>query len=276
MNILVDGRCADGLPLDDRGLHYGDGVFETLAVHAGRPLLWERHCARLRTGCERLGLDRPAESQLAEELHSVCAGAGERAVGKIIVTRGSGGRGYAPPRSARARRIVMSLPWPEYDAANAVQGVAVRWCQATIGRSPLLAGIKSLNRLEQVLARQEWRDEFAEGLLCDSDGCVIEATMSNVFLVRRGTLITPDLSQSGVAGVMRAEVLEAARDRHITVEERDVTAAEINAADEVFLTNSLIGVWPVRRLDHRDYSIGEITQTLQKATAGAQCFREYD
>ncbi|HEX9626359.1 MAG TPA: aminodeoxychorismate lyase [Acidiferrobacterales bacterium] len=276
MKALVDGRAADSLPLDDRGLHYGDGVFETVAVCAGRPLLWERHLERLRRGCARLGLLAPDAQGLSDELAALCRDAGPRAVVKLIVTRGGGGRGYAPPDDARTRRILLSLPWPDHDPLSAVRGVMVRRCRTTIGRNPLLAGIKHLNRLEQVLARREWRDEFAEGLLSDADGCVIEGTMSNLFLVSRGTLITPDLSQSGVAGVMRAEVLEAARALGIAVAERGVPAAELAAADEMFLTNSLIGLWPVRRLDDRDFPIGELTQTLQKATAGAQCFRQYD
>lgn len=269
--LLINGCIASHLPALDRAIHYGDGVFETLAVHGGRPLLWERHMERLQRGCQRLGLPMPDAALLRAELESLCPREG-RAVAKIILSRGAGGRGYAPPDAATATRVVSIWPWPDYPAQNARTGVAVRWCRTPVSISPHLAGIKHLNRLDQVLARAEWRNEYAEGLMCDPAGFVVEGTMSNLFAVSGDIIITPELSQSGVAGVMRAEIMDAAGELGLRVEEVRISAPELDRMDEIFLTNSIIGVWPVRVLATRSYDIGKVSQTLQRAIREAQCF----
>lgn len=265
---LINGVSATHISVSDRGLHYGDGLFETLAVNAGTALLWDAHLQRLLAGCERLGIPAPDTALLENEAAQLCAGQA-RAVLKIIVTRGPAGRGYAPPRHATPTRILSRTAWPDHPAAHAQQGVAVDWCRTPLARNPRLAGIKHLNRLEQVLARAEGPSTLAEGLMCDTEGYAIEGTMSNVFIVRHGTLITPDLSQSGVAGVLRAQVLAAAREHGVECREAWLRPAEVEAAEEVFLTNSIIGLWPVTRLGERTYPLGKITQTLQHALAAA-------
>lgn len=264
MRTLINGDEVGCLAVADRGLQYGDGLFETIAIHHGRAALWERHMERLAAGCQRLGLDMPDIGRLLAEV-KLAAGDDARAVVKLLVTRGASGRGYRPDGAGTPIRIVQGLPWPTHPATAARDGVAVRWCALRLARQPRLAGLKHLNRLEQVLARAEWRDEYAEGLMCDTGGLVIEGTMSNLFLVHQGVLITPDLSESGVAGVMRAEVLERARALGIVASVRAVTAAMVEEAGELFLTNSLIGLWPVRQLESRTYVVGEITQALQQA-----------
>jgi 4-amino-4-deoxychorismate lyase len=268
MTILVNGRAADTLTVADRGLHYGDGLFETVAVQRGEPRLWNRHMQRLSEGCRRLGLPAPDIAVLRAETRRV-AGESERAAVKIILTRGQAGRGYRTKGPVVPTRIVLPRPWPEYPPEWARHGVAVRWCETRLARQPRLAGLKHLNRLEQVLARAEWHDEVAEGLMRDAEGSVIEGTMSNLFVVRAGTLVTPDLSQSGVAGVMRAEVLERAAALGIPCRVETVGVAAVEAAEALFLTNSLIGIWPVQRLESRVYEVGQITQALQQALFGA-------
>lgn len=261
--ILVNGKSTDCLPASDRGLQYGDGLFETIAVLHQTPQLWERHVERLTEGCARLSIPLPDVLLLREEVAQVIGGE-DRCVVKLIVTRGLSGRGYRC-ESPVPTRIVLRRHWPGYPDAAARLGVTVRWCRTRLALQPQLAGLKHLNRLEQVLARSEWQDEAAEGLMCDSAGRVIEGTMSNLFLVVAGTLVTPDLSQSGVAGVMRAEVLARAAGLGIATTIKPVTPAMVEAADELFLTNSLIGLWPVARLDTRPYAVGKITQTFQAA-----------
>ncbi len=266
--VLVNGLPVEHISVSDRGLQYGDGLFETLAIDAGRPLLWDAHLQRLLDGCRRLAIPAPATDVLADEAGQLCAGQA-RAVLKIVVTRGPSARGYAPPLDAMPTRILSRAPWPNYPAAHARHGVAVAWCATPLARNPCLAGIKHLNRLEQVLARAECRPPFAEGLMCDTDGQAIAGTMSNLFAVSGDTLATPDLSQSGVAGVVRAQVLAVARARGLDCRERRLTPAEVEAADELFLTNSIIGLWPVSRLGARTYPIGNVTQTIQTALATA-------
>lgn len=273
MSTLVNGQEARHLPVTDRGLQYGDGVFETMALRHGEPLLWQRHLQRLAEGCARLGLRKPDDSLLRQELNRV-AGNEARAVAKIILTRGSGGRGYRPDGDAEPTRIVQHLPWPAYPA-DAQHGVRVRWCTTRLAQQPRLAGIKHLNRLEQVLARAEWQDDYAEGLMRDSEGLVIEGTKTNLFLVcADGTLVTPDLSQSGVAGVMRAQILDSVASLGLRCRVQAVDMDLVHAAQELFLTNSLIGLWPITQLEARRYVVGQISQKIQAALQSAGCVVE--
>lgn len=271
MTTLVNGQAGTNLPVADRGLQYGDGLFETMALRNGEPLLWDRHMQRLGLGCRRLGLPAPETRLLREEVARI-AGTEVRAVAKIILTRGAAGRGYRADASGTATRIVQRLPWPAHPDAASKEGVTVRWCETRLARQPRLAGMKHLNRLEQVLARAEWQEDYAEGLMRDTDGLVIEGTMTNLFLVRDdGTVVTPDLSQSGVAGVMRAQVMDSAAAMGMNCLIQAVTTDMVTSAQELFLTNSLIGIWPIRRIEARHYVVGQISQTLQAALHAADC-----
>ncbi|MGH8351917.1 MAG: aminodeoxychorismate lyase [Pseudomonas sp.] len=258
----VDGRPAEALSVKDRGLAYGDGLFETIGVKSGRPALLERHLTRLAVGCARLAIPCD-EALIRAELLAFCAGLGE-GVAKLILTRGDGLRGYAPPQPAQPRRILQGGPAPAYPAPNAEQGVRLFPCATRLAEQPLLAGLKHLNRLEQVLARAEWQDsEHAEGLMLDVSGRVVEGVYSNLFLVNDGGLLTAELSRCGVAGVMRAELLVRAERLGIPVAVRDLGYSELLEADEVFLCNSLYGVWPVCSLGEHDWPVGPLTRKLQ-------------
>ncbi|WP_137817843.1 aminodeoxychorismate lyase [Pseudomonas sp. 2FG] len=262
MSSWIDGRPAETLPVKDRGLAYGDGLFETIAVKHGRPQLLERHLARLSEGCARLAIPCD-EGLIRTELLAFSAVLGE-GVAKLILTRGDGVRGYAPPQAAHSRRILQGSSAPAYPTVNAEQGVRLFPCATRLAEQPLLAGLKHLNRLEQVLARAEWQDlEHAEGLMLDVSGRVIEGVYSNLFLVKDGVLLTPDLSRSGVAGVMRAELLSQAERLALPVAVREISTVELLEADEVFLCNSLYGVWPVRALQGHDWLVGPLTRKLQ-------------
>ena len=183
---------------------------------------------------------------------------------KLIVTRGEGLRGYAPPQPSRPCRVLLGSPAPTYPSEHAEQGVRLFPCVTRLAEQPLLAGLKHLNRLEQVLARAEWQSPaYAEGLMCDSAGRVIEGVYSNLLLCKDGQLLTAELSRCGVAGVMRAEVLAQAERLGIVVHIRDISRAELLAADEVFLCNSLYGIWPVRELQGHDWPVGPLTRKLQ-------------
>ena len=258
----VDGRPATDLPLSDRGLAYGDGLFETIAVRGGSAKLLPRHLARLSEGAQRLSIDLDLPA-LEAELSAFFAELGE-GVAKLMVTRGDGLRGYAPPQPSSSRRILLGNPLPNYPASNAEQGVRLFPCATRLAEQPLLAGLKHLNRLEQVLARGEWQDAaFAEGLMRDVSGRAIEGVFSNLFLVKDGVLLTPELSRCGVAGVMRAEVLAQAEHQGIALQVRDIAFDELLQADEVFLCNSLYGIWPVRELAASVWPAGPLTRKLQ-------------
>ena len=262
--ILVNGQPCDSIDARDRGLAYGDGVFRTLRTQAGQPLWWHDHYATLAADCAALKLACPAEALLHSEACAVAeAGAG---VVKIVITRGVGVRGYAPSGGQATTRLVLSAPLPAHADADAPQAITARWCSLRLASQPRLAGIKHLNRLENVLARGEWDDPaIAEGLLCDTDGRVVSGVMSNLFWARDGVLYTPDLGQCGVAGVARMRLLRAAAQRGIPTRIERLPPAAILAADELMICNSLIGVRRVARLGDTNWSPTGWTDTLNTA-----------
>ena len=258
---LVNGQST-GLDPADRGLAYGDGLFETMAARDGRIRWLDLHLDRLEEGCRRLEIPAPSRSLLADEIDAYCPREG-RAVVKLIVTRGPGARGYRPPEPATPTRVLAVLPWPEYPDSYYRDGISVRTCRSRLGENPALAGIKHLCRLEQVLAELELRgDAVQQGLVLDAGGHVVGGTASNVFAVARAELSTPSLERCGIRGVMRRAVLEAARTLGLRAEERDVTPDELLDADEIFVTNSLFGIWPVTNLDGQRFSVGPATERV--------------
>jgi 4-amino-4-deoxychorismate lyase len=261
---LIDGLPADTISVFDRGLSYGDGLFETVRVVGGRVPLWSRHMARLAEGCRRLHMPMPDPDDLRGELQQVIAGMAA-AVVRITLTRGIGQRGYAPPPAPAPCRIVAAFDMPVLDPHWAGQGLRLRICELRLGEQPRLAGLKHLNRLEQVLARAEWSDPaIVEGLLLDAAGQVIGATMANVFAGIGGAVVTPALDRCGVAGVARAEVLAALPD----VQVRDLALDELLAADEVFLTSSVRGILPVQAIGDKVFAPGPVARAMQQHWRG--------
>jgi len=262
VGCLVDGRPAQQVPLTDRGLQYGHGVFETIAWTGGRAQFWRQHLQRMQRGCERLLIPMPEPERLWQEVKQVTAGHAGPAVVKITVTRGDSVRGYLADSHSPARRIVCRFPWPERQSP--AEGIRLALCRQPVGYNPSLAGIKHLNRLEQVLARQEWRSpEFGEGVMLDQQKHVISGTMSNVFVVKDDRLLTPVLSGAGVEGVIRGVVLELAEKLGIGSQVAPVPLHQVDLCSEMFVTNSLIGICPVRRFNGKEFaSPGEVTATL--------------
>lgn len=257
--VLVDGIAENRVSALDRGLAYGDGLFETIRAVNGAAPLWDRHMARLSEGCRRLGLPAPDGGVLSREFARVVEGIPDGVV-KIIVTRGCGERGYAPPEAIRVTRIVAAFPSPLSPMDWYRDGIRVRCCKLRLAAQPRLAGIKHLNRLEQVLARAEWSDAaVVEGLLFDQAGNLASATAANVFVVLDGGLLTPPVDQCGVAGVLRGALLEALPD----VQVRTMNKEDLMRADEMFLTSSVRGVLPVRALDERTMPVGRHARVVQ-------------
>jgi 4-amino-4-deoxychorismate lyase len=261
--FLLNGKIRDCLNVTDRGLQYGDGLFETFRVHHGRPLFWQRHFQRLQMGCEVLKIPLPDVHTLKNEALSLCQSV-DSAVLKLIITRGSGGRGYRPPEVPEPSRLFSLHPFPDYPAQFYTDGITVRVCQSRLGINPLLAGYKHLNRLEQVLARSEWSDpSIQEGLLLDINDHLIEGTMSNVFLIQKGRIITPLLDQCGIKGVIRQWIFDTGRQIGTEVNEQRINLADLKLADEVFVCNSVIGIWPVSRIADHQWPVGPVTLQLQ-------------
>lgn len=264
--ILINGEATETVSALDRGLQFGDGLFETLPVIEGEPIQLKDHLQRLRQGCERLDISfHGISAMLEQEAHRLSA-AFQKATLKIIVTRGNSQRGYAYSTGMTPTRILIINDWAGYPAAHADQGIRIKICLTPISENPALAGLKHLNRLDNVMARAELDDAHVEGLMADSSHHLIEGTMSNLFLVRDQVLITPPLEQAGVAGIMRQNILDLAQQRHIKTRLANIDKALLEEAQEVFLCNSLIGIWPVTQITNvGTYNKGPITQKLQQA-----------
>jgi 4-amino-4-deoxychorismate lyase len=258
---LVNGQST-GIDPADRGLAYGDGLFETMAANEGRIRWFDLHLDRLEEGCRRLEIPAPSRNLLTREIETVCPNKG-RVVVKLIVTRGPGARGYPPPESPAPTRVLAISQWPDYPDSRYRDGISVQTCRMRLGENPALAGIKHLCRLEQVLAQLELRGQpVQQGLMLDASGGVAQGTSSNVFIVAGGELATPSLARCGIKGVMRRVVLEASRALDIRAEEREIGPAELIGANEVFMTNALFGIWPVTELDGRRFAVGPTTERL--------------
>jgi 4-amino-4-deoxychorismate lyase len=267
--VLVNGVRDAGLSALDRGLHFGDGLFETIACVKGRPRFLPLHLERLEFGCERLGFAAPNLDEIRAEVVELARDV-DRAIVKVLVTAGEAvARGYARSGSETATRITIRYPWPHESAAQLHDGVMVRTLTLRLGENPRLAGLKHCNRLEQILARAELATDAsrAEGILFSSSGNLVSGTSSNVFLIRDSCLLTPRIDLCGVAGVMRRVVLREARQVGIPTRECELRAQDVQAADEVFLTNARVGIWPVRALDARELTPGPITRHLQSVLA---------
>jgi 4-amino-4-deoxychorismate lyase len=254
--VLLERRVDDV----GRGLAYGDGLFETIRFVDSDAPLWNRHMHRLLTSCERLRMPAPDPQQLRQEARQTVGNQREAAV-RITVTRGVGARGYALPSITATTRIVAAFPMPPIAASIYRDGIRMHRCQTMLADQPLLAGIKHLNRLEQVLARAEWNDPaIGEGLLCDQHGRAICATSANLFAVVDGVTVTPSLERCGVAGVARAEVLDALPACQI----RDLSVAECLRASELFLSSSIRGILPVQTVGDTVYAPGPVTRAMQQ------------
>jgi len=265
----VDGVPAHSIPLDDRGLHYGDGLFETIAASGGEARFLAAHLARLARGCTALGIVMPEAETLRAEIARAAALAPHVLV-KLIVTRGSATlRGYAVAGDESTRRIVCGYAWregPGPDLAPARIGVSPR----RVAWPALLPGIKHLNRLEQVLARTEAQSRgLDEALLCTDDGRIMGGSMTNVFFATGEALVTPPAAGCVVAGVMRGVVIDCAQRAGMRVVEREIDLAEIDGGASLWLTNARVGLWPVATLDGapltRHPAVGRLRAAIRAA-----------
>lgn len=266
---LVNGVEGAGIAADDRGLHYGDGLFETMAAVDGRIRHLPLHLARLVEGCNRLGIPLPAVDAIVTDCERVLDGLGSATV-KLVVTRGPSPRGYAPPEEPTVTRIVTAASSHAHDL-EANRPLVTAICSTRLALNERLAGIKHLNRLEQVLGAAELRElAVDEGIMLAMDGRLIGATAGNVFLVRDGKLLTPAIRDCGVAGIMRQVLLRTADELGLPCEVVDLTSDDLASADEVFLTNAIRGIRRVVAVAGVGrFEAGEVTRQLRERLASA-------
>lgn len=264
--VLVNGELGPLLAVTDRGFNYGDGLFTTLCCRAGQPLLWPLHVARLTQGCARLGFAMVDDGLLLAELQSLAAGSD--CIIKIILTRGSGGRGYGCSGVLGPNRVVSCHPLPAQRQQWREQGLRLATLSGRLGSQPLLAGLKSLNRLEQVLLRREVAAlAVDEGLCLDAEGYLVEATAANLWWRQGERWFTPELSHCGVAGVMRQRLLQLFAEQGVSVDCLRPVRALLDDADEIALSNCTFGLVPVRELDGRLLPPAHATRQLQQQLA---------
>jgi len=253
-----------------RGLQYGDGLFETVAIRNGKPRLWRYHIERLVRGCARLGLAAPHE-RLERELELVlrrCELDTAYCIAKIIVSAADTDRGYGRTMPSQTNVTIGLFPSTPADKQNYLDGVSTMLCETRLATGSPVAGLKSLNRVEQVLARSEClQSGVFEGFTRDADNRLICGTISNMFIVQNTTVCTPSLVRCGVAGTMRQLVIDLMDREGEGVEVRDLIEEDLATADEVFIANSQMGALPVRCCGDYTWSVGDRTRHVMALLA---------
>jgi 4-amino-4-deoxychorismate lyase len=270
---LINGEKENQLSPADRGLCYGDGFFETFYCLEGTLQNWSYHWSRMVRSADILQIALPKESVFLSDFEKLKALQGQTpkaCVIKIIVTRGTGGRGYSPANCHATSRIISTSSMPEYQQLRE-SGMRVSILDSVLTAEGKIAGLKHLNRLGQILAKMELDEKGTnEGVVCNAEGYVREGVSSNLFIVRDKTIITAPLNDCGVAGILRDKVIDSAPTIcDAEVVERNFTIPDLLAADDAFFTNSLLGVCPVKSIEDRMYRTSNITQSLMSANLEA-------
>jgi len=269
----VNGEAVEHLAVDDRGLQYGDGLFETIAIRNGEARLWSKHMERLNKGCELLGIVMPTESDLHAGVMQAVTASGvlpAYAVTKIILTAGTSLRGYGRQRDQLPFVLFGAFAATPPPAVSYQNGIEVALCETRLASNSAFAGIKTLNRLEQVLARSEiMATDAYEGLTMDADDNIICGTMSNVFFVQNKTISTAPVDRSGVSGVMRRHAIDVLRKQELDTRLQYTDLPSLGDVEEVFLSNSQFGVMPVNRCGERTWSVGPVTRKVMSLLAEA-------
>lgn len=263
--ILVNGTEQCEVPITDRAMQYGDGCFTTILVEQGRPQLWPMHLQRLKKNVAAFQIAEPDWEQLTEKVHQLAANYPDKGGVKVLISRGAGGRGYSSAGCVTTQVIISDFAWPAHYIEWQQQGIALGVCQQRLALAPMLAGFKHLNRLEQVLLKQEVDQEgWLDAIVLDVNGNVIEATASNIFWRKGDTLYTPELDMSGVHGVMRAHVIELAAKSGYCLEFVKKPLDVLLCADEVFITNALMALVPVTEINGIRFTARTALNALNK------------
>lgn len=267
---LINGSFDHAISPFDRGFAYGDGVFRTLVMRDGLPENWPLHYQKLVADCGAIGIVCPSAELLMSDLQQLFLPDGltenHLAIAKIIITRGEGERGYAPPAVTMPLRVVIKTAIPQYPEENFVNGVSLYVCETRLAHQPRLAGIKHLNRLENVLARMEWNDPtITDGIMLDADNNVIECTSANIFARFGDVLLTPSLHQCGVAGVTRQRIMNIAHLLSLKIAVETFNVEKLLSADEAMICNSLYGAWQIREIQHKTWQAGALAANTRAA-----------
>ena len=261
---LINGSFDTTISPLDRGFAYGDGIFRTMKVTNGLPEYWPQHYQKLVADCAAINIVCPSAELLMSDIQALYTPT-DTAVCKIIITRGEGERGYAPPAITAPMRVVLKTALRTYPANYLSEGVSLHVCKTQLARQPQLAGIKHLNRLENVLARMEWTDtNIADGILCDAENNVIECTAANIFARFGNTLVTPCLINCGVTGITRQHIIDIAHLVPLIVKIEPISLTQLFLADEVIICSSIYGAWQVKKIMQHTWAPNNLASTLRK------------
>jgi len=262
--MLINGVASTHISANDRGLAYGDGFFTTAKVVNGKVEFWRDHVERLMRASNKFSIELPSLLTLFTEVQTVIAGV-ELGCLKIVITRGEGGRGYSAQGCDNPTRLISLSPWPVHYQDWQRDGIHLGVAEFKLGLQPYLAGYKTLNRFEQVLIKQELNAlEYDDLIVCDINDHVIEASAGNLFWFTEGTLYTPELSQTGVAGIMRKQVLQRAEQKAIPVALVKTDIVQLEYCEAMFITNALMGIVPIKQFQQRLFSDFSLVQALQQ------------
>lgn len=259
ITTLKNGALCSGIDPLDRAFLYGDGLFTSVRVRAGKAALWSRHMQRLQQGAMALALDVDF-GQLEADVSKQCALLGDGTL-KVILSRGVGARGYLPPLQD-ADVYLQLFPQPVADVAQPAIDSGLMTGQ--LGQAmQQLAGIKTLNRLEQVLLRQELATKgWPEGLVCDNHDMIVEGVYSNCFFRVAGEWWTPPITYSGIRGVMRAELMAQMQASQIPLHIRTLSRDALDQIEALFFCNALTEVVPVATLAGRSLDVGAVKSLM--------------
>lgn len=252
--MIVSGQPQTQLNIADRALQYGDGCFTTVAVRRGRAELWPEHLTRLKLSCERLHIVFSAWNELHADVKALIRDQTESVL-KIIISRGEGGRGYSVAGVGQPSYVLSLHAMPQHYQQWQIQGIDLGLSPIKLARQPLLAGIKHLNRLEQVLVKYELeKSSYLDAVVCDTDNMMVETSAANLFWRQGGLWYTPELINSGVEGLMRNLVMDIFRQKSVPIQAVSAKVSSLQQAEEVFICNSLMGVVPIKSFTPIDIS----------------------
>lgn len=271
---LINNKFTEKLSIMDRGFSYGDGFFETMIwENLGgnvKPILkvqyWERHIQRIKDGCKLMQIQFPDYSILLNQRNKILVrsfNSGMKSgILKLIITRGLGGRGYKFESNMKSTLAFLSFKKTKQPEIFYKRGIDLTYCKTKLSVNDRLSGLKHLNRLDSVLARSEWDDEYFDGVFLDIDDNLIEGTMTNIFFIKKDILITPPIVGAGISGIIRKVVMENAKLFFKKILVKKINKKFIDDFDQMFVTNSVIKVLPVRSLNKKKFKICENVKNL--------------
>ena len=259
--VIINGEVKSNVSIFNRNMQYGDGLFETCVAKDNKVLFWDNHFSRLNNGCDRLNIKKIANSVWLEDIKKALSLSSEKnCIVKLILSRGNSLRGYSYSKDIEPVRVVIVSQMNEYKTKETY---SLEFAISGFHSNPNLAGIKHCNRLEQILARTNMMAD--EAIMLDENQSVVSVTQGNIYLIFGNKLITPKLERCGVIGSRRSIILELSRLTNLEVREEDISIKQLEKANEVFVSNSLIGIQPVTLIGDYYLTNNPITEKISAA-----------